>query len=77
VKIGLVSVALAWGGTHKLIAVPAVARGSTGLFAKLQRSLIGESMVGMAVLLAAAILVDAKPPPQPAPTQPAATSVPR
>jgi copper transport protein len=77
VKIGLVSVALAWGGVHKLIAVPAVARGSTGLFAKLQRSLIGESMVGMAVLLAAAILVDAKPPPQPAPTQPAATSVPR
>jgi copper transport protein len=77
VKIGLVSVALAWGGTHKLIAVPAIARGSTGLFAKLQRSLIGESMVGMAVLLAAAILVDAKPPPQPAPTQPAATSVPR
>ncbi len=38
---------------------------------------VGESMVGMAVLLAAAILVDAKPPPQPAPSQPAATSVPR
>jgi hypothetical protein len=31
----------------------------------------------MAVLLAAAILVDAKPPPQAAPAQPAATSVPR
>jgi copper transport protein len=77
VKIGLVSVALAWGGMHKVVAVPAVARGSTGLFGRLQRSLIGESMVGMAVLLAAAILVDAKPPPQSAPSQPAATSVPR
>lgn len=77
VKIGLVSLALAWGGIHKLVAVPAVARGSTGLFGRLQRSLIGESMVGMAVLLAAAILVDAKPPAQPPPSQPAATSVPR
>jgi copper transport protein len=77
VKIGLVSLALAWGGVHKLIAVPAVARGSTGVFARLQGSLIGESMVGMAVLLAAAILVDAKPPVQPPPAQPAATSVPR
>jgi len=75
VKIGLVSLALAWGGVHKLIAVPAVARGSTGVFARLQGSLIGESMVGMAVLLAAAILVDAKPPVQPPPAQPAATSV--
>jgi hypothetical protein len=31
----------------------------------------------MAVLLVAAVLVDAKPPPQPAPTPPAASSVPR
>jgi hypothetical protein len=34
-------------------------------------------MVGMAVLLAAAVLVDAKPPAQPAPTPPAASSVPK
>jgi hypothetical protein len=39
--------------------------------------LLGESMVGMAVLLAAAVLVDAKPPVPPAPTPPAASSVPR
>jgi copper transport protein len=77
VKIGLVSLALAWGGVHKLVAVPAVACGNTGMFGRLQRSLIGESMVGMAVLLAAAILVDAKPPAEPPPAQPAATSVPR
>jgi hypothetical protein len=34
-------------------------------------------MVGMAVLLVAAVLVDAKPPAQPALTPPAASSVPR
>ena len=77
VKIGLVAVALAWGGLHKLVAVPAVAAGNVGIFGRLQRSLIGESMVGMAVLLAAAVLVDSSPPPQPAPARPAATSVPR
>ena len=76
VKIGLVSLALAWGGIHKVVAVPRVASGSEGVLGRLQGSLIGESMVGMAVLLAAAVLVDAKPPPQAASTPPAASSVP-
>jgi len=76
VKIGLVALALTWGGLHKLVAVPAVARGSEGVLGKLRGSLIGESMVGMAVLLAAAVLVDAKPPIQRAPSPPAASSVP-
>jgi copper transport protein len=76
VKIGLVALAFTWGGLHKLLAVPAVARGGEGVFGRLQRSLIGESMVGMAVLLAAAVLVDANPPKQPTPSPPAATSVP-
>lgn len=77
VKIGLVSLALAWGGLHKLVAVPAVARGGESALPRLRGSLLGESMVGMAVLLAAAVLVDAKPPVRPAPTPPAASSVPR
>jgi copper transport protein len=77
VKIGLVSLAFAWGGLHKLVAVPAVARGGASAVPRLRGSLLGESMVGMAVLLAAAVLVDAKPPVQPAPTPPAASSVPR
>jgi copper transport protein len=77
VKIGLVSLAFAWGGLHKLVAVPAVARGNERVLPRLRGSLLGESMVGMAVLLAAAVLVDAKPPVQPAPTPPAASSVPR
>lgn len=62
VKIGLVCLALAWGGLHKLVAVPAVAEGRDGIGGRLQRSLIGESMVGMTVLLVAAILVNANPP---------------
>jgi hypothetical protein len=44
---------------------------------RLRGSLLGESMVGMAVLLAAAVLVNSKPPAQPAPQPPAASSVPR
>jgi copper transport protein len=70
VKLGLVALALAWGGLHRLIAVPEVARGGEGLFARLPRSLLGESLAGMAVLLAAAVLVDSKPPARP-PSPPA------
>jgi copper transport protein len=73
VKIALVALAFAWGGVHKLLVAPTLARGSAG--GRLQQSLIGESMVGMAVLLVAAVLVDTNPPAQPAPPPPAATSV--
>jgi copper transport protein len=66
VKLALVSVALAWGGLHKLVALPAVERGDGRILARLPRSLAGESAVAMAVLLAAAVLVDSKPPPRPA-----------
>jgi copper transport protein len=73
VKIGLVGFALAWGGLHKLVAVPAVASG--GVLPRLRASIAGESLVGMSVLLAAAVLVNARPPVQPAPEQPTASSV--
>ena len=62
VKLGLVAIALGWGGLHRLVAVPEVARGGDGLFARLPRSVLGESFTAMAVLLAAAVLVDSKPP---------------
>ena len=65
VKLGLGGIALAWGGLHKLVALPAVERGDGRILARLPRSLAGESAVGMAVLLAAAVLVDSKPPPRP------------
>jgi copper transport protein len=77
VKIGLVALAFAWGGLHKVVAVPAVVRDDGGgtVLARLRGSLLGEGMVGMAVLLAAAVLVNSKPPTQPAPTPPSASSV--
>ena len=61
-KLALVGLALAWGAVHRLIVVPDVARGDESLFARLPRSVLGESAVGMAVLLVAAVLVDSKPP---------------
>ncbi|HET7759101.1 MAG TPA: copper resistance protein CopC [Gaiellaceae bacterium] len=64
VKLGLVSLALLWGAVHHFLVRPKLERGAP-LFAGLPRSLIGESAVGMAILLVAAVLVDSKPPPQP------------
>jgi copper transport protein len=64
VKLGLVSLALAWGAAHHFLVRPRLERGAP-LFAGLPRSLAGESAVGMAILLAAAVLVDSKPPPRP------------
>jgi copper transport protein len=74
VKLTLVSVALAWGGVHHMFGRPLVERGHP-LAGKLSRSLLGEASVGMAVLLAAAVLVDSKPPPQPAPPPTQAVTV--
>jgi copper transport protein len=64
VKLGLVSLALLWGAAHHFLVRPRLERGAP-LLAGLPRSLAGESAVGMAILLAAAVLVDSKPPPQP------------
>jgi copper transport protein len=64
VKLGLVSVALLWGAVHHFVVRPALERGAAP-FAGLPRSLIGESAVGVAILLVAAVLVESKPPPQP------------
>jgi len=73
VKLGLVALALAWGALHHFLVEPRLAQ--PGVLSRLPRSLAGESAVGMAVLLAAAILVNSSPPPvEPAPAsaQPAA-----
>jgi copper transport protein len=60
-KIGIASAALAWGGFHHVFVRPRLLRGEAP--AGLRRSLLGESSVAMAVLLAAAILVNGAPPP--------------
>ena len=73
VKLGLVGLALTWGAVHHFVARPALERGSYGpILSRLPRSLAGESAVGMAILLAAAVLVESKPPPRPATSPPVA-----
>jgi copper transport protein len=76
VKLGLVMVALAWGATHHFVARPRLEQGpSERVVGWLPRSLAAESAIGMAVLLAAAVLVDSKPPARPAPAPPVASNV--
>jgi copper transport protein len=60
-KLTLVFLALSWGGVHHFFVRPRLERGEvpTGV----RRSLLGESAVAMAVLLAAAVLVNSVPPP--------------
>jgi copper transport protein len=68
VKLGLVSLALAWGAFHHFVIRPRL--DSPRVAARLSRSLAGEAAVAVSILLLAAILVDSKPPAKPA-SQPA------
>lgn len=61
VKIAIVCVALSWGAVHHFFVRPRLERGETP--GALRRSLVGESMVAMLVLLVAAVLVNERPPP--------------
>ncbi|HVM58141.1 MAG TPA: copper resistance protein CopC [Gaiellaceae bacterium] len=73
VKLSLVALALLWGAVHHFVAAPRLAAGDSGTLAgRLSRSMLGESTVAMAVLLAAAFLVNTNPPPQPSPRAPVA-----
>jgi putative copper export protein len=63
VKLGLVCVALLWGALHQFLVMPRLDTVGT----RLGRSLLAESVVAMAVLLVAAVLVDSKPPTKPVP----------
>ena len=64
VKISLVALVLAWGAFHHFVVRPRLAGAGDGFLARVGRSVVGESAVAIAVLLAAAVLVDSKPPPQ-------------
>jgi copper transport protein len=70
VKLGLVSFALAWGAFHHFVVRPRLERTRWA-----GRSLVGEGAVAMTILLLAAILVNAKPPPQAATSTSRASSV--
>jgi copper transport protein len=69
IKIGVVCLALAWGGFHHVFIRPRLERGDMPGLAG--RTLLGESAVAMAVLVLAAILVNGAPP---APDVPAAST---
>jgi len=71
VKIGLVCFVLVWGAFHHFVVRPTLDRADAGVLARVGRSLVGESLVGIAVLLAAAVLVDSKPPAQSSEQSPA------
>lgn len=77
VKLALVALALAWGAFHHFVVRPALERKEDAGAPPgpgFSRSLLAESIVGMTVLLVAAVLVDSKPPPRPS-TQRATSSV--
>ncbi len=63
VKLSLVSLALLWGAFHHFVVEPRIER--PGVAARASRSLLGETAVAVSILLAAAVLVDSKPPPTP------------
>ena len=69
VKLAIVGVALTWGAVHHFVVRPQLERGGTPR--GVRRSLFGEMSVALAVLLAAAVLVNTAPPPRaaPGPTQ--------
>jgi putative copper export protein len=62
VKIALVAVVLAWGAVHHFVVRPALAGAGDHFLVRVGRSVAGEAAVGIAVLLAAAVLVDSNPP---------------
>jgi putative copper export protein len=68
VKLVLASVALAWGGIHHTFVRP---RLEAGVLPRVRPSLLGEATVAVTVLLAAAALTNASPPPE---DEPASTA---
>jgi copper transport protein len=74
VKLGLVSLALAWGAFHHFVIRPRLDRPAVA--ARVSRSLAGEAAVAVSILLLAAILIDSKPPAKPAPARRAGAPTP-
>lgn len=62
VKTALVTLALAWGAAHRVLVRPLLQRGLEPRGGRVARSLLGESIVGSAVLLLAAVLANTGPP---------------
>jgi copper transport protein len=75
VKLALVALVLAWGAVHRFVVRPVLADAGDGFLVRLGRSVAGETLAGVAVLLAAAVLVDSKPPPRPVPSTAAQAAI--
>lgn len=60
VKLAIVAVALSWGALHHVVVRPRLEAGEQP---RVRPSLVGETCVAVAVLLAAAVLTNAAPPP--------------
>jgi len=60
VKLAIVTVALSWGAVHHFVVRPRLEAGEQP---RVRPSLVGETAVALAVLLAAAVLTNATPPP--------------
>lgn len=71
VKIALVCAALLWGAFHHFVVAPRLEQADAPFLGRVGRSLAGESLVGVAVLLVAGVLVDSRPPARPVPPPPA------
>lgn len=71
VKLCVVAVALAWGGIHHVVVRPRLESGGAR---HARPSLLGEAAVALAVLLAAAVLTNASPPPVDTGGEPAASA---
>jgi copper transport protein len=65
VKLSLVALVLAWGAFHHFVVRPRLSDAGDGFLTRVGGSVAGESALAIAVLLAAAVLVDSKPPPRP------------
>ena len=61
-KLALVGLALAWGAAHHLLVRPRLESGAELPGGRVGRSLAGESVVGVTVLLVAAFLANTEPP---------------
>ena len=72
VKSAIVFLALSWGGFHHTFVRPRLEAGEQP---RVRPSLVGESMVAITVLLAAAVLANGAPPPVTSSETPAATTV--
>ncbi len=62
VKSALFALALGWGALHHFVLRPRLLRSHEIAPGGIRRSLLAESLIGVAVLLAAAVLVDSRPP---------------